>query len=238
MRTQTRKTLAQILLTGECCVPENSNPRVVEDHIARYNFAASFVKNKSVLDIACGAGYGSNILKKAGAKSVLGLDINKNALKYANKKYQIRNITFSYGDINKLSFKEKFDTVVCFETVEHIQNDLLAIKNLYRALIPGGLLIISSPNRPITSPKTNNINDKPLNKFHVREYTPNELRSLLVKGGFSHVETYGQRPRLYLRWRLFNSLYEIAFNPNYRAHSKLKKLWLFTPRYFVMVVKK
>lgn len=238
MSTKNKKTLAQILLTGECCIPENSNPRVVQDHIARYNFAAKFVKNKRVLDIACGVGYGSNILKKNGANYILGIDINKKALLYAQKNYGDRKIKFTYGDITKINIQQKLDVIVCFETIEHIQSDFLAIKNLYNSLAKGGLLIISSPNRPITSPTTRNIYDRPQNKFHIREYTPSELSSLLLQCGFTDIKIYGQRPRLHFKWNLMNYLYEIVFNPNYRASSDLRQHTVLTPRYFVITARK
>ena len=81
------------------------------------------------------------------------------------------------GDATKLSFdNELFDVIISFETIEHFdanQRDNY-LKELYRILKKDGILIISTPNRKITSPNLK----KPLNKFHIIEYSVNEIKKL------------------------------------------------------------
>lgn len=225
--------------SGEFCIPGETEKRIVQDHLERYKFASQFVKGKKVLDIACGVGYGSKLLAQMGSQSVIGVDIEKDVITYAKKESQIKNTSFKVGNITKYH-QGKYDVIVCFETIEHVKNDKKAIKNLYNLLNSGGLLIISSPNRIITSLEANTIYDKPANKYHVREYTINELVKLLRENGFnvSKNDIYGQRFRFYFKNKFIDKLYEIIFNPNFRSNTKVKLVKFLVPRYFVIVAKK
>ena len=90
-------------------------------HIGRYIFASSYVDDKSVLDVACGAGYGSNHLASVGAKIVAGLDRSLSAISYANAQYEGGNLSFVRGDAHKLPYLPRsFDVCVSFETLEHL----------------------------------------------------------------------------------------------------------------------
>jgi len=88
----------------------------------RYIFAAPYVKDKIVLDIACGIGYGSSILKKAGAKRVIGADILPRAIEYANTRYTQPGVSYLGLDANQgLAFGDaSFDVITSFETIEHL----------------------------------------------------------------------------------------------------------------------
>ena len=84
------KTLKQILFENqlERWVPGCTYSYTEKEHLARYRWVAKFVRNKSIVDIACGAGKGSYILASLGkAKKVIAGDIDQDTLKYASLKY-------------------------------------------------------------------------------------------------------------------------------------------------------
>jgi SAM-dependent methyltransferase len=170
--------------TGEFMVPGQSGEWTEKIHLARYKFASGFVGGKDVLDIACGVGYGSALLAESGAHSVEGVDIRDENVHYAKTSYCAKNLFFSQGDITSHGQPESYDLIVCFETIEHIDCYNSALLNCHRLLRPGGTLLISSPNRPLSSPGRW-ILDPPENRFHVREFTVAELYLLLEAAGFS-----------------------------------------------------
>lgn len=121
-------------------------------HLDRYEFAADCLKSKkawTILDAACGTGYGSDILKKSGAREIIGVDISPEAVKYAQKKYGDGICSFKVSDITRLNEFEdsRFDAAVSFETIEHIAEPLVFLQNLSRLLKENGILIVSTPNK-------------------------------------------------------------------------------------------
>src|SRR3990170_4634858 len=101
---------------GEFLVPDKSPDRIRDDHLSRYKFAQGFVKGKKVLDIACGVGYGSMMLKEV-ASFVVGVDISDDNILYASEFYKSDNLKFEKGDIRTYGSEGDilFDFVVCFE---------------------------------------------------------------------------------------------------------------------------
>ncbi|MFH1598267.1 MAG: class I SAM-dependent methyltransferase [Patescibacteria group bacterium] len=158
--------------TGERLIPKENKDQVIYlEHMTRYFFAGQFVKNKVVLDIACGTGYGSHHLLEKGASQVVGLDISQEAIEYARRKYQNDKLEFIQRDVMDIpSPNDYFDVVVSFETIEHIQNQEGFLKEAKRVLKKDGLLIISSPNALVVPPG---------NIFHVKELAPKEFNNLL-----------------------------------------------------------
>jgi len=178
--------------TGEMVVEGDTPERIWQDHIARYRFACRYVKGKKVLDIACGTGHGSKLLCEAGAKRVIGVDISGKAINFATSRYKINGLEFKIGNILNIDFPENyFDVITCFETIEHVQSQEKAFRELRRVLSSDGLLIISSPNRRLTSPGKS-IGDRPDNPFHTKEYSTREFISIL-KNYYGVVGVYGQR---------------------------------------------
>src|ERR1019366_4929606 len=117
------------------------------EHVYRYAFACRFVRGKRVLDIACGEGYGAAALQKAGAARVTGVDISEAACFHARSKY---GIDAKLGAAEKIPLGEgSVDVVVSFETIEHIPNPDRFLDECVRVLVPGGRLIISTPNKSI-----------------------------------------------------------------------------------------
>ena len=224
--------------TGEYYIPSVSSPRIEKEHLERYKFAQAFVKNKKVLDIACGTGYGSNMMLAAGAEKVDGVDISKEALGYARKHYKSGKLSFKLGDLLELKAKQKYDVVTSFETIEHISKYQLALKNIYTALKKEGILLISSPNRIITSPDSKNLSDKPLNKYHTQEFSRTELVNELENIGFQINKVYGQRFRPYLGNPKLQKLYNVLFSPNTKTSPIVSPWNKYSPKYIVVLAQK
>jgi len=177
---------------GERVIEGKTPIRIWLDHVCRYNLACDYAIDKVVLDIACGTGYGSYILRGAGAKKVVGMDTSIETIEFAKNKYQSRELEFKVGNILYIDFPESsFEVITCFETIEHVQNQNKALEELKRVLKPDGLLIISSPNRKLTSP-CKSLHEQPDNLFHTIEYTANEFNSVL-NDHFKVLNIYGQR---------------------------------------------
>jgi ubiquinone/menaquinone biosynthesis C-methylase UbiE len=178
--------------TGERAVEGKTPQGIMHSHILRYEFAARYCKGKKVLDCACGSGYGCLLLlKKGGAASVEGWDISHEALDFARSRYKADGLTFSARDITSKEVGDHlFDLIVCFETIEHVQNPQKVLDNFASMLSTGGLLIISTPNRTLCSPGIMPF-EQPWNEFHIREFTKSEF-SFLLKRNFKIVCWLGQ----------------------------------------------
>lgn len=144
------------------------------EHAARYVFSLPFVENKTVLDIACGTGYGIAILKK-NATLVTGVDVDPEAAVEALAECDDR-ADILLGNGLGLPFADaSFDVITSFETLEHLHERSTFLTELHRVLKPGGVLLLSTPNANYSKP----VNGKPSNPFHIHEYTPDELRDEL-----------------------------------------------------------
>jgi len=111
-------------------------------HIKRYLFARERLKPGEVLDCACGVGYGTNmLLHRDDVEHVVGVDISPNALKLAGKLVKSPRATFAPSLPDG-----QFDTVLSFETIEHVPNPHEFFEQLCDRLKPGGRMIISIPS--------------------------------------------------------------------------------------------
>lgn len=138
---------------------------------ARYLFAARYVRDKAVLDVACGTGYGSDILARAGAATVTGIDHAREAIAFAEKHYQRSNLNFMVLDALELPFEGQiFDVIVSLETIEHLESQQEFLEALVYCLRPGGLLVISTPISKLEE------TGKVFSPYHVRELTHGEFR--------------------------------------------------------------
>ena len=179
--------------TGERMVPEDADKNTFWEHIYRYRFALPYVQGKRVLDIACGEGYGAAALLQSGAASLTGVDISGEACEHAARMY---GITTKVGDAKNIPLADKsVDVVVSFETIEHTDNPDLFLDECARVLVPGGKLVISTPNLDARDKNT------PKNPFHLKELSAKEFITLLEKR-FQKVEVYAQRPKVAAWWSL------------------------------------
>jgi 2-polyprenyl-3-methyl-5-hydroxy-6-metoxy-1,4-benzoquinol methylase len=107
--------------TGERYIPSSIDDGIIgREHWQRYLFSAKLVQGKDVLDIASGAGYGTNYLAQT-ARYAYGVDISNEAIEYSNQHYVKNNLKFIQGSIENIPFDENcLDIVVSFETIEHV----------------------------------------------------------------------------------------------------------------------
>lgn len=174
-----------IEFTGERIVPEADNceplfaEKMYQEHIVRYLFAAQVCKDKDVLDIGCGVGYGSNFLAKSGAKSVTAFDLSEDAINHAREFYNHPQVEFLVASAEEFAFKKKFDVAVCYELIEHVYKQDAVIDCIAKALKEDGLLLISTP-RALAEKRTD---------FHTKEFNLDEYKQLL-NNKFKYVEFY------------------------------------------------
>lgn len=151
-------------------------PRTFAFDMVHYVFAERLVQNKVVLDAATGKGYGAYHLAKVGkARKVVGVDLDESALSYAQAVHRVVNLRFERGDVTSMRFgPASFDVVVSFETLEHIcpARTRQFIGEVVRVLKPGGVFVISTPNRPVYSGISHT-------HGHINEMDYAELRDLL-----------------------------------------------------------
>ena len=169
---------------GERWVPGEGSSESAYEHLHRYYIAREHAIGKRVLDVASGAGYGSDLLAEV-ALEVVGLDCSEIAVQYASETYVRPNLSFLRGDAEKLPFGAgSFDLVTSFETLEHLSSEDQEsfLNDVMRVLSADGLFLMSTPNRP-----TYNCN----NRFHICELDLDELYKMLSTR-FPFVKISGQ----------------------------------------------
>jgi len=158
----------------------------------RYTFASQFTGDKVVLDVGCGAGYGSSYLAR-NAKRVIGVDISKEAVDCAREHYPKDGLDFITADATKLPFpRGSFDVVVAFEVLEHVKEYESLLRECKRVTKNGGMFICSTPTKEFMSPGSG----KPASAAHFREFYVSEFCQLLAELS-NDVTFYGQ---LHCNW--------------------------------------
>ncbi|HVR05897.1 MAG TPA: methyltransferase domain-containing protein [Solirubrobacteraceae bacterium] len=163
---------------------EHAGALIDAEHTARYRWLAPAANGRDVLDAACGMAYGTSVLRRAGARRAVGVDISAKTIAEASLLLDEEQIELLQGDVQHLPFADaSFDLVACFETIEHVDDPGHTLDELRRVLRPDGLLAVSSPNRGVYNPG---------NPFHVAELTPPELREALGQR-FGNVAMFAQQ---------------------------------------------
>ena len=169
--------------------PAEAAGRIAYEHLHRYAICRERAAGQRVLDVACGAGYGTSILAEVASEAV-GVDIDAAVIRRASSKYKRDNLRYVAADCTDMPFADaSFDVVVANEMIEHIEDQDGFLKEAKRVLTPGGRLLVSTPNKPIYN------RYKSPNPFHVAEMTIAEFGQLL-KRHFAHVHLTGMRMAL------------------------------------------
>lgn len=154
------------------------------DHVARYEWAADFIRDcgaDSAVDFACGIGYGSRILAERGGCSVLGVDLDREAIEYARAHYAHARVTHHVSDGESPGDLDQFMVAVCFETIEHLWDPSKLLRSLRESAT---WLLASVPNEDVF-PWDNTA-------YHHRHYTSGEFETLLNACGWEVAEWCGQ----------------------------------------------
>ena len=132
-----------------------------------------------MLDVGCGTGNVLEALRSRGGIQLTGSEIYLSGLRHAKRRYP--DMTFIQMDATAMPFEAQFDVVGAFDVIEHIEDDRLALANIHRALVPGGLLIASVPQYPWLWSRLDEI------VHHQRRYTRRDLIEKVVGAGLQPV---------------------------------------------------
>jgi SAM-dependent methyltransferase len=169
-------------LTGERTLPDLPQENYwFRRHLAVYEWIAERVRGLRVADLACGEGYGSEVLARSAAE-VVGVDANPEAHEHARLRYRRPNLRFERGLVE--DFDERCDAIVFLQTIEHV-TDPGALLESFARVSPS--TYVSTPNRLTLAPAGAEKSDNP---WHLREYTAAEYRELL-EPHFTRVELLG-----------------------------------------------
>ncbi|HSS32895.1 MAG TPA: methyltransferase domain-containing protein [Solirubrobacterales bacterium] len=173
-------------LTGERTLPDVPAENYwYRRHLVVYEWIGKRVAGLRVVDMACGEGYGSDVLAAAGAASVVGVDANPEAHEHARLRYTRPNVRFERDLVE--TFAEPCDAVVFLQTIEHVEDAGAILEHFKSILAPGGVAFISTPNLLTLAPPGAEKSDNP---WHLHEYRSEEFRAL-CEVHFPRVELRG-----------------------------------------------
>ncbi len=166
-------------LTGERTVPGLAEENYwFRRHEVVYQRLADRCAGRDVLEAGCGEGYGADLLADL-ARHVIGLDYDESAVAHVKARYP--RVEMRHGNLAALPLPDgAVDVVVNFQVIEHLWDQAQFVAECLRVLRPGGVLMMSTPNRITFSPGR----DTPINPFHTRELNAAELTELLTDAGF------------------------------------------------------
>jgi len=174
-----------LALTGERTLPDVPEENYwYRRHLVVYEWIAARTLGKRVVDMACGEGYGSEVLAR-GAASVVGVDANPEAHEHARLRYVRQNLRYERDLVE--TFREECDALVFLQTIEHVQNPGEILEHFKSMLAPGGVAYVSTPNLLTLAPPGA---EKSENPWHVKEYRAHEFREL-CEAHFGQVELWG-----------------------------------------------
>ena len=173
--------------TGERVIPGLVDPDLMNEHVARYRFAARYAGHARVLDAGCGSGYGTAEL--ANAATVVGIDISAEAVAHASRAFSRPGVHFIQSACQSLPFADaSFDLLVAFEVIEHLEAWWQMLAEAHRVLRPSGMLLVSTPNKAWYNESRAAAGPNP---YHVREFEYREFKAAL-EAVFPHVHLWTQ----------------------------------------------
>jgi SAM-dependent methyltransferase len=176
-----------LALTGERTLPDVPEENYwYRRHLVVYEWIRARVGGLKVIDMACGEGYGTNVLARTAASAV-GVDANPEAHEHARLRYTAPNVRFVRDLVE--TFDEPADAVVFLQTIEHVGNPDEVLER-FKALVAGSpspMVIVSTPNVLTLAPDGA---EKSGNPWHIKEYRPEEFRAL-CEAHFGDVELLG-----------------------------------------------
>ena len=158
-------------------------------HLKSYALTEEFTRDKTVLDLGCGEGYGSQVMARW-AREIVACDVSEESIQFAKRKYPHSNIEFvfmeSSDNLPQNLTANPFDAVVSFQVIEHIHDDNAFIRQVAGLLKPEGIFFLTTPNASVRLLPFQN----PWNQFHIREYNFCQLKKLLTPY-FDEVQIFG-----------------------------------------------
>ncbi len=179
--------------------PKDLNPQNPDDqatlaiHMQRYEFASSLLSGGRVLDMACGCGYGTALLAEQNPeKSVIGVDIDPDAIAYAQAHYQLPNLSYVCANAETFASEHGFDSIVSLETIEHLPSPARLVANYSRLLASGGQVIASVPITPTLDG----------NPHHLHDFSKGSFARLFKSQGLRSAKQFEQ-----IQWWQFKGLF-------------------------------
>jgi SAM-dependent methyltransferase len=174
-----------LALTGERTLPDVPAENYwFRRHLAVYEWIAERCAGREVVDMACGEGYGVDVLARR-ARRVTGVDANPEAHEHARLRYSRPGVRFVRDMVE--TFTAPCDLVVFLQTIEHVREPASVLRHFKRMLGPGGVAYVSTPNLLMLAPPGAPKSDNP---WHLREYREEEFRELCASV-FARVDLLG-----------------------------------------------
>jgi SAM-dependent methyltransferase len=173
-------------LTGERTLPDVPAENYwFRRHLAVYEWIAARVGGMRVIDMACGEGYGADLLARTGAARVIGVDANPEAHEHARLRYVRPNLSFERDAIEH--FSRPCDAITFLQTIEHVQDPGAVLEHFKSMVGPDGAVYVTTPNLLTLAPEGAEKSDNP---WHIKEYRAAEFRAL-CEAHFGRVELLG-----------------------------------------------
>jgi SAM-dependent methyltransferase len=162
-------------LTGERTLPDVPAENYwYRRHLLVYQWIAERARGHKVIDMACGEGYGSDVLARE-ASTVVGVEANPEAFEHAQLRYRRPNLRFERGLVEEFGEPASCDVVVFLQTIEHVREPVAVLRHLRRLLVPGGVAYVSTPNVLTLAPPGASHSGNP---WHLTEYRHEQFRAL------------------------------------------------------------